>query len=55
VRFTWHFGGVAQHNDLPEILIDAFAPAEHQETLKTVWEAMLHSVRRIPLSPERFA
>jgi hypothetical protein len=53
VRFTWHFAGVAQRSDLPEILIDGFAPTEHEATFEAVWEAMLQSVRRVPLSPKR--
>lgn len=53
VRFTWHFQGAAQRSDLPEILIDGFAPTEHQATLEVVWEVMLQSVRRVPPSPRR--
>lgn len=51
VRFTWHFPGAARRSDLPQIFIDGFAPTEHQATLEVVWEAMLQSVRRVPLSP----
>lgn len=53
VRFTWHFPGVGQRSDLPEILIDGFAPTEQQATLEMAWEGMLQSVRRVPLSPRR--
>ena len=54
VRFTWHFPGVGQgRSDQPEILIKGIALTQHQSTLETVWEAMLQSVRRVPLSPRR--
>ena len=54
VRFTWHFPGAGQgRSDQPEIMIKGIALTEHQSKLERIWETMLQSLRRVPLSSRR--
>ncbi|OGS17048.1 MAG: hypothetical protein A2219_02685 [Elusimicrobia bacterium RIFOXYA2_FULL_50_26] len=49
VRFTWHFPGVPLRSDQPEILLEASARLVDQAELRAVWEALLGSLRQVPM------
>ena len=49
--FSWHFPGVAESSEQPDVVLKGEAPAEHQAELETLWEEMLTSLQPIPPSP----
>ena len=51
VRFSWHFPGAPINGVKPQIDIVGSAPTEQQSELETVWEAILQSLRPVPLAP----
>ena len=50
VRFSWHFPGAPINGVKPQIDIVGSAPTEQQAELVITWEAVLQSLRPIPLA-----